>query len=574
MINNDEITDIRNSVDIVDVISRYIPLTPKGKNYFGVCPFHDDHSPSMSVSREKQIYTCFTCGATGNVFKFIMDYENISFKESLKIVADIAGKTINIKNIKHATTPNQELYDIYDISAKYYQNNINTTVGKEAKNYLYERLIDDNIIKEFQIGLALKEGTSLVTLLSKKNYNKENLIKSGLILKSEKGYIDIFYNRIMFPLYDIQGRIVAYSGRIYNQKSDSKYINTMETEIFKKGEILYNYHRAKEEARTKNQIIIVEGFMDVIRLYSIGIKNVVASMGTAVTRQQVNLLKRLSKNIILLFDGDKAGAKATYSCSNELIKVGIIPKIVRLEENLDPDDYVKKYGSQKIIDKINNPINIMDFKLSYLKKDKDFNNNMEKATYINEVLEELNKIEDDILKELTLQKISEETGLDKDFIKSKLGEKKVVKEKIKQVSSVKLSKYEKAQMYLVYYMLKSVEVIKIYSKKITYIPIEKYRKLAFEIDYFYKKNSKFEMADFITYLECENSKLLDVINEINLLNLKEEYDLEEINDYVKTINEYNIKNECDRLKNKMNNEVSSIEKANLLQQIINLKKQS
>ena len=573
ILSNDEINNIRSSVDIVEVISRYIPLTQKGKNYFGICPFHDDHSPSMSVSKEKQIYTCFTCGATGNVFRFIQDYENVSFKEALKIVADFAGININIGNIKNKVLPNQELFDIYDISTKFYQNNINTKDGINAKKYLHDRQINDEIIKEFQIGLALKKDDLLVTLLNNKNFSKENMLKSGLVVKRDKGYCDIYYNRIMFPLYDLRGRIVAYSGRIYNGEKDSKYINTMETEIFKKGEILYNYHRAKDEARIKNQIIIVEGFMDVIRLHSVGIKNVVATMGTAVTKNQANLIKRMAKNVILCFDGDEAGAKATFSCSNELSNIGVIPKIIRLEENLDPDDYIKKYGKDKFLIKLENCISVMDFKLMYLKKGKDFNKPIEKADYINNVINELNKIDDDILKELTIKKISEESGLDVDLLKSKMKTKKDVNDKPK-IQEKKHDKYEKAQMYLIYYMLRSVSVIKTYDKKVTYIPIEKYRKLAYEISYFYRKNNLTEIveADFITYLSTENEKLIKVLGEINSLNLKEEYTQDQIDDYVNTINEFNAKSECNLLKQKMKEELDPLEKAKMLQRIIDLKK--
>lgn len=576
ILTNEEISNIRNSVDIVDIISKYIPLTQKGKNYFGVCPFHDDHSPSMSVSKEKQIYTCFTCGATGNVFKFIQDYQNISFREALKTVADYAGISVNIGKIQNKIVPNQELYDIYDISTKFYQNNINTVEGKKAKEYLHSRKIDDEIIKEFQIGLALKDDTMLVRLLTNKKYSKENMIKSGLVVKRDRGYTDIYYNRIMFPLYDTKGNIVGYSGRIYNGEKDSKYINTMETEIFKKGELLYNYHRAKDESRKKDQIIIVEGFMDVIRLYSVGIKNVVATMGTSVTKTQANLIKRMAKNIILCFDGDDAGAKATFSCSTELNSMGIIPKIIRLEEDLDPDDYIKKYGKERFEYKLNNPINVMDFKLMYLKKGKNFNNNIEKANYINSVIEELNKIDDDILKELTLQKISNESGIDIDLLKSKIKPVEKNIQNVEKKEKKKYTKYEKAQMYLIYYMLKSPSVIKAYDRKVTYIPTEKYRKLAYEISYYYKKNCSIDginEADFITHLSSENEKLLNVLGEINRLGLKEEFTQDEIDDYINVINEFNLKKECNNLGKKIHNELSPIEKAKLLQRIIDLKKQ-
>ena len=306
-ISNEIINEIRNKTDIVDVVSRYVNLTKKGKNYIGVCPFHDDHSPSMSVSREKQIYTCFSCGASGNVINFVMDYENIGFKEALKKIADYAGIPIDIGNVKKSVNKNQKLYDIFEISQKIYQNNLNTEVGLKAKNYLKDRQINNTIIKEFGIGLSLKENKLLTNILQKKGYNEKEMVDSGLIGNGTNGLHDIYYNRIMFPLYDLNGQVVGYSGRIYDSNDTAKYVNTKETAIFKKGELLYNYHKAKEEARKIGKIIVMEGFMDVIALYKAGIKNTVAIMGTALTSQHLKMLKRLSNDIVLCLDGDQAG---------------------------------------------------------------------------------------------------------------------------------------------------------------------------------------------------------------------------------------------------------------------------
>lgn len=215
LISPEEINRIKNSNDIVDTISKYIPLIPKGKNFFGVCPFHEDHSPSMSVSKEKQIYTCFSCGATGNVIKFIEDYENISFMEALKILADRAGIVLSIGTIQNkGIDKNGPLYDIYDLSSKFYHNNINTTLGKAAKEYLKQRDIDEAIIKEFGIGLALKKHDMLLNLLVNKKFDMNLLMKSGLVVRNEHGYLDSYYNRIMFPLWDITGKVVGFSGRI------------------------------------------------------------------------------------------------------------------------------------------------------------------------------------------------------------------------------------------------------------------------------------------------------------------------------------------------------------------------
>ena len=385
---------------------------------------------------------------------------------------------------------------------------------------------------------------------------------------------DSFYDRIMIPITDLNDKIIGFSGRIYKKYYDnkpSKYKNTEETEIFKKGEILYNYKLAREEARIKGSVIIMEGFMDLFRAYSIGVKNVVVSMGTAVTKEQANLLKRMAKNIILCFDGDEAGAKATYSCSNELMKLGINPKIVRLEENLDPDEYILKYGKEKFINKIENPISIMDFKLNYLKKGKDLNNSVDMSSYVNLIIDELNNIEDDVLREVTLKKLSNESSLDIEFLRSKIKNKEkniVIKKTIKLP---KTNMYIKAEQYLLYYMLESTNVIKMYQNNIGYMPTDKYRKLAFEITYFYKNNDYINISDLMISLK-DDQELINTIKEINLLNLKDEYTNEEILDYIKTIKNYNIKVESKRLKDLMKMELDPLKKAEYAEKILEINK--
>ena len=568
-LSQEKINEIRNSVNIVDVISSYIPLTPKGKNYFGVCPFHDDTNPSMSVSPSRQIYKCFSCGATGTVFKFIMDYENISFMEAVKKVADLGGITVNIGKIPKKET-HTELNQIYDLSLKFYINNLNTAQGKEAREYLKNRNINEETIKEFQIGLALKKD-HLSKILIKK-FKPEDVLKSGLVGKNDYGYYDLFYERIMFPLYDLNGNPVAYSGRIYNRQDNSKYFNTVETEIFKKGELLYNYHRAKDDARRKNQVLIMEGFMDVIRAYTVGIKNVVATMGTAVTDVQAHLIKRMAKEIILCFDGDEAGAKATMSCSNELLKIGVTPKVIRLEDNLDPDEYIQKYGKEAFQRKIDNPMNIMDFKLSYLKIGKDLTSSVDEAKYVSELIDELNKIDDDILKDLTIKKITTEMNIDEDLIRRHLENKEVKKTPLKKIEvPTSTSKYEKAESGLIYYMLKSPEVITMYNNKVTYIPGREYRMLAREISTFYKNFGFINEADFIDYIECD-PELMETINKVNKNNTKETYTLEEIEDYINVIRDYNVKEEIKRLTNKMKDLTDPLDKAKIAEEIVGLKR--
>lgn len=575
-ISEEKINEIRSSVDIVDVIGSYIPLVGKGKNFFGVCPFHDDHSPSMSVDKTRQIFKCFSCGAGGNVFTFVKDYENISFVEAVKKMADKAGIFLDVKvGVKKENPTLKKYYDMYDIALKFYSNNINTEEGVEAKKYLQQRNIDSSIIKEFRIGLSLKNNSLLTHLLLKKGYKEEDLLKIGLSNQNENGIHDIYYNRIMFPLFDLNGKPVGFSGRIYNTQDISKYINTKETEIFKKGELLYNYHRAKNIARAKDKIIITEGFMDVIRLYTIGIENVVATMGTAVTKEQISLIKKMAKEIILMFDGDSAGKKAAYQTSMMLNQVGITPKIVVLEDHLDPDEYIIKYGKEKMIQKIEHPLNMMDFRLDYLKEDKDINSAQDKAAYVSQMIQELNEMSNVILREATILKICEETGFEPSFIKSQLKEVEEIKpvfEKVKKEENKKETKYIKAEKNFLFYMLNHVEVIKIYQKQVRFLNTTEYRLLAKEINYFYKDNGYISEADLITALRNDED-LTKTLNEIMSLPLKEEYTQEEINDYVTLINEDRINRQIERYKIEMRQTSDSERRKELLKEITELKKQ-
>lgn len=568
----DNINEIRNSIDIVDVISKYVPLALRGKNYFGVCPFHDDHSPSMSVSKDKQIYKCFSCGATGNVFNFVMDYENVSFPEALKILSDITGISINGVNIKSSHKEvNKNLYDIYDVSSKLYINNLNTSYGVSAKEYLHNRGINDDLIREFDIGLSLKERDLLTRLLVKKNFSEKDMLDSGLIIKNDYGFSDIYINRIMFPLYDVSGKIVGYSGRIYNGEDTSKYINTRETAIFKKGEMLYNYHRAKESCRKKNVVIITEGFMDVIRLHSVGITNVVAAMGTAFTKDHVKLIRKLARDVILLFDGDEAGAHATLSCSDLLLQYNITPKIVRLPENLDPDEYILKYGKDRFNDLLENPINVMDFKLSYFKNNKDLNSSVDAANYVNSVIDALKKIDDETLVEISLKKLSEESKLDIEFLRDRLASVEEVKE-VKPVVKEKkeIDRFDKAQMWLIYYMFNYDYAVEMYDKEVTYMPNDKYRKLATYISCFYKEHGFVKIADLITYLyEYEGMK--EVVSEILSLDLPDKCSKNDIKDCIFTIRDYNIKNEISRLQKEQRNETDNFKKLEIGKKIVELK---
>lgn len=569
---NEEIFEIQRKINIVDVIRDYIPLTKKGKNYFGICPFHDDHNPSMSVSPEKQMYKCFVCGAAGNVFNFVKDYKNINFYEAVKEVANKVGISVDIGTYKpKEDTKFKDQYDIYDLSNKFYQNNLNTNLGKIARNYLTSRDINEDIIKRFQIGLSFNDN-KLTSLLESKGYSKDLLVKSGIAVINNEGKVsDIYRNRIMFPLWDTNGKVIGFSGRIYEGSDTSKYINTMETDIFKKGSLLYNYEYARKSILDKDEIIICEGFMDVIRLYTIGVENVVATMGTAITKEQLNLIRKLTNNVILMFDGDKAGEKATLSFIELSKDIDFNLSIVRLEEDLDPDDYIIKKGKDKMLEHLSKPINAFDYTLLNLKNNYNFNNPEDVSKFITSIAEKLSTIEDDVIRDLETKKISKLTNVDQDIIKSKIKTKtKEVKIEVKPSIKFKENKYDKATKLILFNMIRHNNIIQYYFNNLSYLPDELDRKLASEIVLFFKKYKSFNLVDFITYLG-DNNDLVKRVTDIDSLDYSNEYTMEEIDNYFDTIREFSNKKQIENLQEKLKNETNDVVRKEIAKKIIDLK---
>ena len=573
MNNQDIINEVRRKNDIVDVIGEKIPLEKRGKNYFGVCPFHDDTNPSMSVSREKQIYTCFSCHATGNVFTFLMNYEHKEFNQVLSELANRVGITLNGFKTKKISTKYEEWYKIYDLANKYYQNNLLTKEGEGAREYLKNRSIDDETVKEFEIGYSLRNRDDLTKLLTAKGHSIDLLNKIGLSNEDH----DIYNSRLMFPLHDLNGKVIGFSGRIITSGKQNKYLNTKETELFKKGKLLYHYHIAREEARVKKSVIIMEGFMDIIRASTVGIKNTVATMGTALTHDHIKEIKRLSNNIILCFDGDEAGVKATIA-SGELFKSeGIEVKVISLPGEDDPDTYILKNGRDAFEALINNAIYYSDFKIKNLSRNRNFASSEEKANYIHDVLEEASKINDPIRTEIILKDLAKkfEIGyntLEKSF--KELVNTKEIKEEVittpKAIQPKNKDKYHKASLNIIYYMLNKQDIIDMVESEHLVFPTEALRALESEIVYFYHKYGFINEADFYTYL-TPKGELLNLLNEVLEMDLKTTLTKDELYDYFKVIREYNLKKTINNLEEKIKNETDPIRQVKYAEEIRKLR---
>ncbi len=580
LVSNDEINTIRSNANIVDIIGSYIPLTQRGKNYLAVCPFHDDHSPSMSVSQEKQIYKCFSCGATGNVFTFVQNYENVPFIEAVSIVADKCGMKLSQDVYASNVVDNfKEEHKIMELAQKFYQNNLKTTAGVAANKYLTERGITPEIINEFGIGLSLDQQDTLYSLLTKKKYTKEQLLDLGLISESSGKIYDMFTRRITFPLWDKDGNIIGFSARIYRgEKDTSKYVNSRETKLFKKGETLYNYHHARDVAKREKQIIVVEGFMDAIRLSVNGIKNVVALQGTALTKDQISLLKKLRVNVILCLDNDNAGEMATMANGELLEKENVPISVIRLSGEKDPDEYIIANGIEAFIDNMKNPTTFFDFKMNYLKNNKDLNNSVDLANYVNDVLKELSSSNDEILKEITLNKLSEDYGLSISVLKEKLADVKP-NIQVEEIPKKEVKKTEKRDSYtisadnILYYMMNGEEFINNSEAKMVFFDDELRRAIANEILYYFKENKKINVADFITYVSDKDEikeKVMMIVNSCS----NDDLTMEAMDEYINVVNKVLTTREIKKLKEMQKKETDADKKVKIAMKIAELKKGS
>ncbi len=573
MNNQNTINDIRSKINIVDLISEYVPLTKKGQYFWGICPFHNDKNPSMSVDEKRQTYTCWSCHNSGNVFNFVEQIENISFREALKKLADRVGVKLE-GYTSESNSKFNKYYEIYDLAQKYYQLMLNTEKGEKAKEYLKTRGIDADTIKEFGIGLALDDKDKLVTYLKEKKYDINTLNDLGLANND----IDTFINRIIFPLDDRNGRTVGFSGRIYDNSKMSKYMNTKETPIFKKGTCLYHYNASKEFVRTSKYVIVMEGFMDVIRASTIGIKNTVALMGTALTEDNIALLKKLSLNIYLCLDGDKPGQDADLHNGELLEKAGFNVKVVRLTDDEDPDSYILKNGKDKFTALVENAVNYSDFRIDKLKENVNFESDIDLSNYVNNVIKEVATINDEIRCEIILKKLANENNLSYNTLEKKLNEYKNLSEEEKKKidnniitrKDVKKDKYQRASLEFIYYMLVNPKVIKVYDSKKIYFIDSLCRNLAAEISYYYHEYGDINIADFYTYLN-DKKELLGIFNEVQSLNLAEEISDMTVMEYVKVINDYNVKQEIKKLEELMRKETDETEKINILERIRKLR---
>ena len=412
------IEEIRNSNDIVDIISQYVVLKRSGRSYFGLCPFHKEKSPSFSVSPDKQIFHCFGCGVGGNVFHFISKIENINFVESVQMLSDRAG--IQLPTLDSGEDTKKQLlkskvYEINEIAAQFYHENLYKPTSKLAQDYVKKRRLDNKTLKTFTIGYAGRYN-ELYQELVKRGYKEEEILASSMVIKNQDGtYVDRFRKRFMIPIRDVKDRVIAFGGRVLDD-SKPKYINSPENIVYSKGRHLFGLNVAKRNQM--DRIIMVEGYMDAISLYQRGINNVVASLGTALTEAQGRLLRRYANKIIISYDSDAAGQAATMRGLEILQNLGYDVRILQLDDpNVkDPDEYVIKNGSGRFNLCADKAISLVEFKVKMLKQSLTTDTASDKIKFLNEVSKILSRVDNDIEKEIYIERISKEYNVSKEAI--------------------------------------------------------------------------------------------------------------------------------------------------------------
>ncbi|MBS4194711.1 DNA primase [Lederbergia citri] len=552
-IPEEKINEIKQSVDIVEVISDYVQLKKQGRNYFGLCPFHGENTPSFSVSAEKQIFHCFGCGAGGNVFTFITEIEGVSFQEAAETIAKKGNVALDLEITKDPIEnqlPKEHslMIEAHELLAKFYHHLLlNTNEGAEALDYLLKRGFTKENIQNFRVGYSLPGWDFAVKYLENRGFSHEIMEKAGLISVREKdgSYFDRFRDRLMFPLHDSKGRIVAFSARALTEENQPKYLNTPETVLFNKSSLLYNYYNARSHIRKQGNVVLFEGFADVISADSAGVKNGVAVMGTALTEKHVQLLNRLTNSVTLCFDSDSAGEEAAYRSGLLLANYAIDINVAIMPDKLDPDDYIRKYGPEKFRENvIGNAQTWMAYKLHYFRKGKNLQNEGEKLSYIERALVEINELENPVERELYLRQLSEEFSLSLETLieqQSLLSGSKFKKQqkKIEQRNTLqpkkknqRLTAHLVAERQLLARMLRDEDLAYRIMEMLgdTTFHIDEHQAILTYLFGYYEEGNRPDPSLFLNYLP--DKKLRTIVSEIEMLAINDEYSEKELEDYV------------------------------------------
>lgn len=570
------IEEVRHRTNIVDIIGQYVQLKKSGKNYMGLCPFHEERSPSFSVAEDKQIFHCFGCGKGGTVFNFLQEIEGISFPESVKRVADLEHLSVDFdwsEPREVADTPeNQQRRSLLQLHSKaaelYHHILVNTKIGEPALNYLLERGLTQELIETFQIGFAPQKRDFLSQVFKNEQLDETLFEPSGLFVQRDNGtFLDRFYQRIMFPINDRQGNIIAFSGRLlktadFPGDEMPKYLNSPETTLFNKRETLFNFDKARKEIRKENTVLLFEGFMDVIAAWQSGVKSGVASMGTSLTNEQIRRLERVAKEVVICYDGDNAGVQATNRAIQLLQENSHFDlSIVSIPEKLDPDEYVRKYGAEAFQNLANHGREtVFSFKMNYHRLTRNMNNEKEQLDYVNELLRELTNVQSPLERDRYLNQIAQEFqlsvhSLEEQFNQLKQEQRSVQRQERQQFyqdemmpppmeepvfeenhvqNKLPLTQVQKAERSLLFRLMNEQGV----RQTVQQLPDfsfahDEYQELYFLLESYATLHQSFDIADFINFLQDNQTKQLAI--EIAYQNLSEESSEREVADLLHVI---------------------------------------
>jgi DNA primase len=555
-IPEEKVNEIRQSIDIVDVISDYVQLKKQGRNYFGLCPFHGESTPSFSVSPDKQIFHCFGCGAGGNAYTFLMDIDGISFQEA---VVKLAGKTgqelsIDVNPVENTASKDEEkMIEAHELLSKFYHHLlVNTKEGQDALEYLLERGFTRESIDKFQIGWSLPSWEFTVNFLTKRGFAPALMEQAGLLVKKENEdhYFDRFRGRVMFPIHDHRGKTIAFSGRAMGGE-EPKYLNSPETKIFNKSAVLYNFHNARPVIRRKSQAILFEGFADVISADRAGVENGIASMGTSLTPKHMQMLKRVTDSIVICYDGDKAGLEAAFRAAKMLSEDQFNIRVAMIPEKMDPDDYIKKYNAEKFQnDVIGASLTFMAFKLIYFRQGKNLNDEGDRLQYIEEVLREVSALQNHIERDYYLRQIADEFSLSLQAIQQQqkqtyFANKKSNKREqrkndfsppIQPKAETKLfPAYHTAERRLIAHMMKNPEICFKVQNLLdgNSFNLDEHQAIITYLFGFYEEGNEADSSGFIQFLP--DSRLRRVVSEIGMMSISDECSEQELIDYVNQV---------------------------------------
>ncbi|EMW6100156.1 DNA primase [Enterococcus faecalis] len=570
------IEEVRHRTNIVDIIGQYVQLKKSGKNYMGLCPFHEERSPSFSVAEDKQIFHCFGCGKGGTVFNFLQEIEGISFPESVKRVADLEHLSVDFdwsEPREVADTPeNQQRRSLLQLHSKaaelYHHILVNTKIGEPALNYLLERGLTQELIETFQIGFAPQKRDFLSQVFKNEQLDETLFEPSGLFVQRDNGtFLDRFYQRIMFPINDPQGNVIAFSGRLlktadFPGDEMPKYLNSPETTLFNKRETLFNFDKARKEIRKENTVLLFEGFMDVIAAWQSGVKSGVASMGTSLTNEQIRRLERVAKEVVICYDGDNAGVQATNRAIQLLQENSHFDlSIVSIPEKLDPDEYVRKYGAEAFQNLANHGREtVFSFKMNYHRLTRNMNNEKEQLDYVNELLRELTNVQSPLERDRYLNQIAQEFqlsvhSLEEQFNQLKQEQRSVQRQERQQFyqdemmpppmeepvfeenhvqNKLPLTQVQKAERSLLFRLMNEQGV----RQTVQQLPDfsfahDEYQELYFLLESYASLHQSFDIADFINFLQDNQTKQLAI--EIAYQNLSEESSEREVADLLHVI---------------------------------------